>query len=288
MTPFYNRDALRRCDLAKLNSLTKYPSIETYHPLNKDRGGVLEGSSPIQSFEGRTVYLTEKVDGANTRIILFPDTFIIGSREELLYCHGDVIPNPMLGIVEAVREVAESAMKSFRDVGCTVLYGETYGGRVTKEAKNYSTAGAFGFRLFDVLEVSFSALERVTAAYNHEPITTIARVRDNGLHGGWMPTFDVDCLAEAIPGMQSVPLVESFMGDLLPSTVDETYAWLQAKMPETRVRLDDTGKGKSEGLIVRSTDRKLIAKIRFEDYERLMMIRTEAARLAKKVEREWS
>lgn len=55
------------------------------------------------------VTLTEKVDGTNSRIIVLPDgSYLIGSREELLYARGDLIGNPALGIVDALRDVAEN------------------------------------------------------------------------------------------------------------------------------------------------------------------------------------
>lgn len=96
--------SVRSCDLSKLNSMTKYPSIPTYHTLG-EKGALLEETVP---FEGEIV-LTEKVDGTNSRIILLPDgTFILGSREELLFAKGDLIGNPALGIVEALKAVAST------------------------------------------------------------------------------------------------------------------------------------------------------------------------------------
>ena len=84
--------SLWSCDLNKLNSMTKYPSIPTYHTLG-DKGTLLEQTV---SFEGKVV-LTEKVDGTNSRIILLPDVnFVLGSREELLFAKGDLIGNPAL------------------------------------------------------------------------------------------------------------------------------------------------------------------------------------------------
>jgi hypothetical protein len=65
--------------------MTKYPSIPTYHTLG-EKGTLLEETV---SFEGEVI-LTEKVDGTNARIILLPDgSFILGSREELLYASLD-------------------------------------------------------------------------------------------------------------------------------------------------------------------------------------------------------
>ncbi len=76
-----NDFSLRSCDLNKLNSMTKYPSIPTYHALG-DKGALLEQTV---SFDGEII-LTEKIDGTNSRIVLLPDgNFVLGSREELLF-----------------------------------------------------------------------------------------------------------------------------------------------------------------------------------------------------------
>ena len=91
---------IRRIDLDKLNSLTKYPSLVTYHTLG-DKGALREAVQ--MPFAGR-VLGTEKVDGTNTRLIFCPDgSAVVGSREDLLWERRDLIGNPSMGIVDAVR-----------------------------------------------------------------------------------------------------------------------------------------------------------------------------------------
>ena len=53
---------LKDMDLRKLNSITKYPSIPTYHKIGEK--GVLEDE--VVSFGSDKIILTEKVDGTNT------------------------------------------------------------------------------------------------------------------------------------------------------------------------------------------------------------------------------
>src|SRR5687767_8680706 len=68
---------IRRVDLGKLNSMTKYPSIPTYHTLGDK--GMLQEAVQVP-FAGR-VLGTEKVDGTNTRLIFCPDgAVVVGSR----------------------------------------------------------------------------------------------------------------------------------------------------------------------------------------------------------------
>ena len=72
---------IRRTDLGKLNSLTKYPSILTYHALG-DKGALRDAVQV--PFAGR-VLGDEKVDGTNTRLVFCPDGgVVVGSREDLL------------------------------------------------------------------------------------------------------------------------------------------------------------------------------------------------------------
>jgi hypothetical protein len=91
--------------LREINTATKYPSIATYHEI--DKGILKEGTATVFP-QGSTVIGTEKVDGTNARIVFLPDgNYLIGSREELLYAGGDLIHNPSQGIVDALRAKAD-------------------------------------------------------------------------------------------------------------------------------------------------------------------------------------
>ena len=61
------------------------------------------------------------------------------------------------------------------------------------------------------------------------------------------------------------------LGRELPTTIADTYAWLQGQIDQTRAFIDCVDlppAGRAEGLVLRSADRKRIVKIRFEDYQR--------------------
>lgn len=140
---------VRTANLRAINSMTKYPSIPTYHSLDPRNGGLLEETV---GFSGIVVG-TEKVDGTNSRIVLLPDgTYLLGSREELLYARGDLIGNPALGIVDALRPIAES-LPAVEDDRIVVHFLEVYGGKVTAASKQYTGGKAVGHRLFDVAVV---------------------------------------------------------------------------------------------------------------------------------------
>ncbi|MCK9458745.1 MAG: RNA ligase family protein [Proteobacteria bacterium] len=236
-------------DLSKVNSMTKYPSILTYHKIGEDRGRLLD---EVQvPFDGATAILTEKIDGVNGRIIIFPDgLYIIGSREELLYAKGDLIGNPQLGIVETLKPIAERLAPR---LWVTIFYFEVYGGKTTKNGKQYTGTGLLGARLFDVAMIANSdeILEM--------PVEKIASWRDNGGQ-----KFYDEFLLQSL----GLPVTPRIGEDLIPTGLVDTYDWLKTKISRTQAALDDGGGGRPEGIVVRSADRSRIAKIRFKDYER--------------------
>src|SRR5262245_36456210 len=160
----------RTTDLAKLNSLTKYPSILTYHALDPRNGALCE---EVTAFAG-TVIGTEKVDGTNSRVICLPGgLYLIGSREELLYGKGDLIGNPSLGIVDALKETADRLCDGER-AEITIYYFEVFGGKVTANSKQYTSEQRVSIRLFDVVAL------REYDALLAQPAAQIAKWRDNG------------------------------------------------------------------------------------------------------------
>src|SRR5438477_10408042 len=116
---------IRRVDLGKLNSMTKYPSILTYHCLGEK--GVLQDKVQIP-FEGRVIG-TEKVDGTNTRLIFCPDqSVVVGSREDLLWERRDLIGNPAMGIVENVKDTVHGLFERLcRQDQIGVYFVEVFG-----------------------------------------------------------------------------------------------------------------------------------------------------------------
>jgi hypothetical protein len=254
---------VRAADLGALNSMTKYPSIPTYHALDPGNGSLIEDDTV--AFPG-PVLGTEKVDGTNSRIISLPDgTFLLGSREELLYAKGDLIGNPAQGIVAALREVA-SGLAPVTDDCVRVHFLEVYGGKVTAASKQYTGAKAVGFRLFDVAVIpDHRAVLRQDAA-------AISTWRD----GGGQSYLDEDALAgtAARDGFALTPRLFQVDGAELPKELDKTRAFLAEHLPATRSALDDEAGGRPEGIVLRSPDRAVIAKARFGDYDRTLRRRS--------------
>ncbi len=254
---------IRTIDLGKLNSLTKYPSILTYHTLGDK--GVLQETVQIP-FTGRIIG-TEKVDGTNCRLISCPDgSVVVGSREDLLWERRDLIGNPAMGIVEAVRDVVQQLYEQLCRPGrIAVYYVEVFGRNIGGAAKQYTREGRVGFRLFDVVLIEDYA-EMLTW-----PTERIARWRDEG----GQRYLDVDRLAQAAQevGFEATPTLLDVDADQLPTAIEQTYQFLLSLGP-TRCKLDDAAEGVPEGVVIRSLDRSRIAKLRREDYERTLRRRS--------------
>lgn len=246
-------------DLEKLNTATKYPSILTYHGLG-DRGGLLETRTGFAHVSEGPVYMTEKVDGTNGRIVfLRGGDYVIGSREELLYAKGDRVQNPALGIVETLKPLADRLCNEFF-VGIHTLYLEVYGGKIGGQAKQYTSDGEVDYRLFDVSYAPLKVLDWDRARISHW--------REND----GQEWFDEQWLRKTNEeyGIRLVPRLGTVDAANLPTSVAKMSEWLKTSLPTTYVALDEGAGGKAEGIVLRTEDRSVIAKARFQDYERTL------------------
>lgn len=256
----------RTLDLLRLNSATKYPSIPTFHTIG-EKGRLQEEHLPLPD---APLYASEKIDGTNARILVptAPDLdtprWIIGSREELLCADGDLIGDPSLGIVSAVREIASRAADALfgHRLALFVLYGEVYGGRVSAASRAYTKTGSVGFRLFDMVAFTAAQLEEALGKDRAD----ISSWRE---HGG--QTFlDVDSLTAVAGRLDLKQPPRLAIPRPIPSSVVDAAVWLSEVVPLLTHAGLDGEPGRAEGCVVRTADRKFIAKLRFEDYERTL------------------
>lgn len=241
-------------NLNNLNSATKYPSIPCLHPMH-DRGRLSD--TPLDLPDG-DLFVTEKIDGTNARIIVAPDgDWFIGSREELLCAKGDRVWNSSMRIVDTIRKWPEDLAGSIvAGAGgkWTVIYGEVYGAGINKLARSYATA-VNGFRAFDWMRFDDSILAK--------PIVEISLWRDGGgqsfLSHDELVTECVLCNLPMVPPVRGVPVDRSHAGVL---------RWLNEVCPATAASLDVATPGPSEGVVIRDAGRTFIAKVRREDYQK--------------------
>jgi hypothetical protein len=261
LAPTYTED-----DLARINSMTKYPSIPTYHVMG-ERGMLTD--KVVEIPDDATLHVTEKVDGTNGRVILLPEgmNYLIGSREDLLHYRGDVIANPALGIVAALKPVAEALLRQWKPTKESVIrvaFVEVFGKGIGSESKQYTGTGLVSTRAFDTLQLS---LDQVTKMFGWD-IGDYSTWRE-GRGGG--PTFDsVDKMLAGIEGLERVPALKVMPRSELPTSIEETYEWLKSVISKTNVALDSIAGGRPEGVVIRSPHRINIVKLRFEDYERTL------------------
>ncbi|RKT87494.1 RNA ligase [Saccharopolyspora antimicrobica] len=249
---------LRSTDLSALNSLTKYPSIPTYHELDPSNGGLLDS---VVEYSGQVIG-TEKIDGTNARIISLPDgSYLLGSREELLYAKGDLIGNPAQGIVAALQPLAETIAPVTEDV-IRVHYLEVYGGKVTAASKQYTGARTVGFRIFDAVVIG--DYREIMAL----PPQKLSEWRDSGGQP-FLTESELTGLAER-DDVPLAPRLFSVDAAELPTELDKTRDFLGEHLPRTRSALDEGACGAAEGIVLRTADRSVIAKARFKDYDRTL------------------
>lgn len=249
--------SVRQCDLKRLNSATKYPSIPTYHTLDPKNGLLLD--TPF-NFEG-SIIATEKIDGTNARIIVLPDdSFIIGSREELLHAKGDLIFNPALGIVAALKQKASDIQLTSPNEIITVFYCEVYGGKVTAASKQYTGSRQVGFRLFDVAVIDLAILEQSPQK--------ISKWRQQGGQS-FLDENELSAYSEK-NGFELTPRLVTLNASDLPSGLEQANDFLERTLSKSRCLLDDNAGGRPEGIVVRTSNRSQIAKLRFQDYRKTL------------------
>lgn len=134
-------------NLKELNSLTKYPSILTYHK-QKGKGKLIEQLSYTTEDLNleEDLEFTEKVDGTNIRIIILGDKFLIGTREDIIYAIDTQLETDSYGIINTMKPIAEKIInfdKSENEL--KVYYFELYGGNIGANKKNYSKKGNISF-----------------------------------------------------------------------------------------------------------------------------------------------
>lgn len=236
--------------LNKLNIATKYPSILTYHAMG-DKGLLQRDLNGGMDFDGASVIVTEKIDGTNTRIIFDQSgDFILGGKEELLYAKGDRVWSEKQPILrELLNEHLAVTVSRLPGKGITVLFGEVYGEKINS---GYTTS--HGFLLFDALYLDLEALAL--------PVPELSLWRENG--GQSFLAFDeLDAFAAIAPKVPTLHATSKSV-DPPPAALEGAYEYMRGWAPASRI--PETAV--PEGIIVRTPDRSMIRKLRYQDYER--------------------
>lgn len=261
-------------DLERFNSITKYPSIQTYHELGPKGQSTPNVSADF--VEPDELIVTEKIDGTNCRIILNcgleydgqtgcgSPRWFLGSRNELLTAAGDMVPNPKQGIVDELWMYAEALWTKKRNTQVVVVvYGELYGGRIQKAAIDYTGTRKVGFRVFDVMMLTADDIRH----YEKVDPAEFGLGRDAGKTR--MHFLSERELLEFCEDYGFDPTPRLNLGFPTNQSPADTVLWLRENVQYTRAALDDEARGRTEGIVVRTPDSQVLRKVRLENYRRL-------------------
>jgi hypothetical protein len=118
--------------------------------------------------------------------------------------------------------------------------------------------------LFDVSVINNNNYEELLAM----PIEKIASWREHG--GQQYMTEDELQEFSRITGLALTPRLGNVNSDKLPYTFLDCMYFTNEYTPVSQCTLDAGARGGSEGIVLRTPDRKFIAKMRREDYSRSM------------------
>ena len=251
-----------------LNSLTKYPSIQTYHEFDTNKH-ILKEQLTFPNETDESIYITEKIDGTNIRILILNNDYVIGGREEWIYAKGDraiVKANkPYINFLKNIIENILSKKQALKKDTLYCIYGELHGSKIQRSWTNYtSNENEYGFRVFDIWSESLIGNEIMK---NIKLPEQASRWRETNQQN-WYSYNAVQLFCNYF-NLDMVPYIRTDVLSQIPTTLEETYDFL-TEFKTTRINLDKKAKkqNKSEGIVIRTSNRKYISKLRFEDYEK--------------------
>lgn len=263
----------------KLDSITKYPSILTYHAMLDAKR--LKEEVQVDFSQCEHLYATEKADGQNMRVVTVPQfgTFL-GTRDELV-CMFDPLRDPIGEprhkndpIHEFKKLIVNNhvARTKFHDsvytVPClTVWYFEMFGGRIGPH-KHYTSNNDIDWRVLDQCQIE-----------DHESLMAKPPEWLSGWrnHGG-QKFLNIRDFHDAADSFNLEPIrnhVHIINGDVsrLATLVGAYYVLQDIAGGRSAFTMDLDASGVIEGIVLRNFDRTKIAKLRFEDYERSLGLR---------------
>jgi len=254
------KELVLKYGIDKINTLTKYPSIKTLHKIG-DRGMLTNELATDISLDDELCG-SEKVDGTNFRMICWGNEYLIGSRKEILTYSKDLCRNSALDIVDELRKMV-TFPTDFKEL--TVIYGELYGGSVGKASKQYGTKNEYGCRIFDVITIKdLSILEldikEISSFREYET--------DNGIVYGH--DFLTNTELTEFCKKYNFAQVPQLPVDIKNFDHQTILDYLNTVVPKTLVALSDSAKMRSEGVVLRNSDRTKIVKLRFQNYTRTL------------------
>jgi hypothetical protein len=149
------------------------------------------------------------------------------------------------------------------------MYGEVYGYKIQDGSKVYCPDGNTdrGFRVFDVWQMPVVELDEYLSKATMEQI-----VYDR--EHNWQPWLDVDAFERfvVLKMFDVTPRRKIIDSSEMPISAVDTKRWLEDNFQDSHATFDGTSSnqkfGRAEGVVIRTADRSIIRKLRFEDYHK--------------------
>lgn len=264
-------ELVEKYGLSKVNSLTKYPSILTYHDIY--HGGVLETLTENKAFPANSILeMTEKVDGKNSRMIFLDGDYLLGERETIVFAKDDRIRNSNI-ISPMLSELYPFIKSGFDDKTeksiLTIIYGESYGYNIASKKQYVINSEQRKYRVFDIVQMPMDEVYKILEM----DISKIALWRDN-MNQPYLSTDKLNDFCKSF-AIDRTPIIKEIKASEIPIDCRETFAWMQSfaksksvlDIPENGV-IPNSMYARAEGVILRTKDRSMIRKLRFEDYQK--------------------
>jgi ATP-dependent RNA circularization protein (DNA/RNA ligase family) len=245
-----------------LASVTAYPRIPTYHAIGSFN--CLQGNrrETAPDLNDPSLVVTEKLDGEHVRILVTRDDVLIGDRDRLcwrfrdyLYTKSNIVP-VLRETVEALWSRVSDSTDLLAEDTMLVIYGELVDGPARDPSGSGSVAGSKSLDggplqlfVFDVATVSAKSLDVGDAT---QPPVDVRQ---------WLPFDRVIGICERLSLSAVTPRV------LLSRPRDESLAATSEWLTSLGLRAG------AEGVVVRTQDRRAIAKICVADYRRAAALR---------------
>ena len=251
-------DLIAKYDLKKINTLFKYPSIETYHHLDP-KGKYIINKLTASNVLFSELEISEKIDGMNIRIIMYKNDYIIGSRNNLIH-YSDHSQVDRYGYI--IEEKINNYLQSYKD-DVTVIFGELFGAEIQNGKSRYADGKLkqYDFRIFDAYSINYDQLNELLS----QSIDKLSSWREHN-NQPWYTSEQLNQLATIV--VPRVPFIK--VVDSMPIDANETYEWLK-EFKDSHVCQTSEGTTKlfkrAEGVVIRNKDRSYIKKLRIDEYE---------------------
>ena len=274
-------ECVKHYGVDKINSLTEYPSILTYHKLG-DKGSLLNELYEENRFKKDDILeITEKIDGTNMRLILTNDDYLVATRSKIIHAKNDrIITDPNVNVVVDSCDYLIKTFANDTTSDCVlIVFGEAYGYNICEGSNVYCSIDNITsrkFRVFDVRCIPCIEFEKLL----EKDIQDISRWKSYS-NEYWYDYNVLDAFCEQFQ-LERTPVLTRINEKDLPTGFDATYKWMkqfsnsQAVIGIPDDEVDYSPKfGKSEGVVIRNLDRSVVSKLRFEDCERTIRKRNQ-------------